>query len=108
MKHAGFRVFLASHCHLYFRNILSGTQKYFKITLSRILFSLWLILLVYHLSLFLLHVFVTKVEPAVLSHDKAQVLSDIFWILLFVVFSKIESAIKNQFHNHQKYGILRV
>ena len=83
-------------------------RESFKITLSRIFLSLWLILLIYHLSLLLLHVFVTKVKPVVLSNEKAQVLSDIFWILLFVVFAKIESVIKNQFRNHQKHGILRV
>ena len=94
LKHAGFWVFLTSHCHLCFHNTVSASQpKRFKVTLSRIFLSLWLILLVYHLSLLLLHVFITKAAPGVLLHDKTQLLSDSFWILLFIVFPKIDSVI---------------
>ena len=56
---------------IYITYVPMVAQKPFQITLSRILLSLLSILLLYHLSLLLLHSFVTKVEPVVPSNDKA-------------------------------------
>ena len=81
-------------CRLCFHDIVSlVVQKRFKTSSNRILLSLWLILLVYYLSLLLLHVFVTEIDPFVVSHTKIQLLPFIFQISPFVVFSKIGSVI---------------
>ena len=94
---------IATHCHLCFRNaVLANPKEPFKTTLSRILLSFWSILLIYHLSLLLFHVFITKgcaCRPfARKNSTSAHHFPDITFYRIF----------KNRFRNHQKHGILRV